>query len=536
MVKTLLRYSLYLLLISAFSNAAGVHCQTNILQPPRKELVPVHFPDLSKLEPDVREQLTSFQDSLSNTAKDPATSPATLSQAYATMGQIYQAYSLNSPARECYLNAAHLAPKDFRWLYLLAKLDQQEDHVDDAIRRYQVARALLPEYVALPVNLGNAYLQLNRLDEANENFKAAVTIEENNPAALYGLGQVALAKRSYPEAAGYFEKALARAPDANRIHYSLAMAYRGLGDEEKARIHLSLQGPVGVRTIDPLIDGLQDLIAGERLHLIRGRLALGAARYAEAAAEFRKAIKAKPESLAAHLDLGAALTQTGDLKEAATQFEDAVRLDPSNTIAHYNLALLLSGEGKHDEAIAHLKFVFDVEANDLGARFLFAQELLKTNRMEEALAEFTRIVQADPDNEAALLEQVKLLQRKRLYKEALNSLEKGHTRNPQKGQTMATLAYLLAASPRYDLRDGARALKLSREAYEATGAVQYGAIVAMALAELGRCREAAELQGKLIAAAELDQKTDLVTKLRAGLKQYEGHQTCRPEGDAVKEQ
>jgi len=533
--KTLLRYSLYLLLISAFSNAADVRCQTNILQPPHKELVPVHFPDLSKLEPDVREQLTSFQNSLSTTVKDPATTPATLSQAYATMGEIYQAYSLNSPARECYLNAAQLAPKDFCWVYLLGKLDQQEDRFDDAIRHFEIARSLSPEYLAAAVNLGNIYLQLNRLDDASENFKTALALDENNAAAQYGLGQVALSKRNYAEAAAYFEKALARAPDANRIHYSLAMAYRGLRDDEKAKLHLALQGPVGVRTADPLIDGLQELIAGERVHLIRGRLALGAQRYAEAAAEFRKAVAAKPDSLSARLNLGAALTQTGEPGEAMTQFQEALRLDPTNTIAHYNLAVLLAGENNHEQAIAHLQSVFSVEPNDLGARFLLAQELVKSNRPEEALAEFTRIVQADPDNEEALLEQVKLLQQKRQYKQALESLEKGHARNPQKGQTVATLAYLLAASPQYDLRDGARALKLGQEVYQATGSLQHGAIVAMALAEQGRCVEAAEWQRKLIANAE-QEKTDLLTKLRAALKQYEGGPPCRPEGEvALKE-
>jgi tetratricopeptide (TPR) repeat protein len=499
-----------------------------ILQPTRKDLVPVHWPDINALEADVRAQLASLQNGLADTVKNPATTAATLSEAYGTMGEIYHAYSLNSPAHECYLNAVQLAPKDFRWIYLLARLDQQDDRVDDAIRRYQIARALRPDYVAVPVNLGNIYLQLNRLAEAGENFKAALQIDEAGAAALYGLGQVALSRRSYAEAAGYFAKALARAPAANRIHYSLAMAYRGLGETEKAKIQLAQQGPVGVRPADPLVDGLPELIAGERVHLIRGRLALGAQRYAEAAAEFRKAVTAKPDSLIAHLSLGAALTQTGDLKDATTQFEEALRLDPTNTIAHYNLAVLLAHDNQHEQAIVHLQSVFSVDPNDLGARYLMAEELMKSNRPEEALAEFSRVVQADPDNEAALLEQVKLLQRMRQYKPALESLEKGYARNPQKGQTVAMLAYLLAASPQYDLRDGARALKLAQLAHKETESLQLGAIVAMALAELGRCSEAAEWQRKLIATAEQEHKTDLLAKLRTGLKQYEAGPPCRP--------
>lgn len=528
-ITTLFRYSICLVLIGVCPNVLVVRSQSDqkILPPARKDLVPVHWPDMTALEADVREQLNSLQNGLAETVKNPTTDAA-LSEAYGTMGEIYQAYSLNSPAHECYLNAAQLAPKDFRWVYLLGSLDQQEDRVSDAIRRYQVARALQPEYVAVPVNLGNIYLQLNRPAEAAESFKAALQIDADSAAAQYGLGQVALSERSYAEAADYFEKALARAPTANRIHYSLALAYRGLGQTEKAKTHLAQQGPVGVRPADPLIDGLPEFIAGERIHLIRGRLALGAQRYVEAAAEFRKAVAAKPDSLIAHLSLGAVLTQTGDLDGAATQFTDALRLDPENTIAHYNLAVLLAHDNHHEQAIVHLQSVLSVDPNDLGARELMAGELLKSKRSEEALVEFSRVVSADPDNEEALMEQVKLLQGKGAYKQALESLEKGYARNPQKGQTVAMLAYLLAASPQYDLRDGARALKLAQLANKETESLQLGAIVAMALAELGRCSEAAESQRRLITTAEQAHKIDLLAKLRTGLKQYEAGPPCRP--------
>ena len=83
------------------------------------------------------EQLAALETALAATAKNPKTTEAALSEAYGTMGQNYQAYSLNAAARECYLNASSLTPQDFRWVYLLARMDQQEDLTDDAIRRYR---------------------------------------------------------------------------------------------------------------------------------------------------------------------------------------------------------------------------------------------------------------------------------------------------------------------------------------------------------------------------------------------------------------
>lgn len=507
--------------------------QERVLEPPRKGMQALHWPDLANLEESVREQLKNAQNSLAATAKTPATSEKDLGAAYGELGQLYHAYALTTPARECYSNAVILLPADFRWWYLLGKLDQQEDRFEQAIRNYQSAQRLRPDYLPVLVNLGNIFLELNRLDDATASFQAALKLDENNAATHYGLGQVAMSKRSYAEAVRHFEKTLAQTPGANRVHYSLAMAYRGLGNVEKVKAHLAQQGTVGVRVSDPLVDGLQDLITGERVYLSRGKLAFEAKRYAEAAAEFRKAVAVSPNNITARVNLGAALTQLGDLNGAAEQFEEAIRIEPDKSNAHYNLAVILTRQNKPDQAIDHLRAALRVDSNDSGARFLLAQQLLKTERMDEALAEFSRVVEADPNHESALLEQVKLLYRKGQFKQARDALEKGHAQYPRKGRTAVLLAYVLATSPALDLRDGGRALVLAQRVYEFTGAFQHGALVALALAELGRCSDAAEMQRQVISAASPQSNPDQLAKLRAALKLYEGGPSCRPPGETL---
>jgi tetratricopeptide (TPR) repeat protein len=456
------------LLIIAF--LSPVQAQTN-------RLVELRSPDLSNLEESVRSQITTAQAALAAAAKSPAT---TLSEEYGKLGELYHAYSLLSAARDCYLNASTLAPKDFRWIYLLAKLDQQEGRFDDAIRRFRAARTMRPGYVAVAVNLANIFLELNRLDEARKSFSAALEIDKNNAAAHYGLGQVAISKRSYAEAVDHFEKTLALVPGANRVHYSLAMAYRGLGDAEKAKEHLAQQGTVGVRVADPLVDGLQELITGERVYLARGKVAFEARRYADAVNEFRKAVAAKPDSVTARINLGAALTQVGNVNGAIRQFEEALRLEPGRVNAHYNLALLLAGQNKHEQAISHLRSVLSVDENDLNARLVLAGELANTGSLETSRSEYARV------------------------------------------------AYLLAASPELELRDGARALEYARRIYDAGNAAQYAALVALALAELGRCSEALDWQRRAIASSEREGNTDLTAKLREDLNLYTNVQSCRP--------
>jgi tetratricopeptide (TPR) repeat protein len=505
--------------------------QESILPPPAQGLSSIHLPDTRSMEPEVQEHLASAQNALVSAAKDTATPADKLGEAYGVMGEIYQAYSLVAPAKECYLNAAHLAPNDFRWAYLLGKLSEREGDAQAAISYYNKARTVRSDYLPALVNLGNIHLQLNRLDEAEAYFKLALKQDENSAAVLYGLGQAALSKRNYADAASYLEKALTLAPEANRLHYALAMAYRGLGDMGRAQSQFTQSGTVGVRVSDPLFDGLQDLVKGARLHLIRGKTALDARRFAEAGDEFRKAIAAQPDSLPAHFNLGAALTQMGDLRGAIEQFEETLRLDPNHADAHYNLGVLLAQTNQHEQAIVHLQSAVTIEPTDSNARFLLAQEFVKARRLDEAETELSRVVQSDKENEDALLSLVKLLLIKKQYKQALSALEQGHAQFPQKGLTTVTLAYLLAASPQLDLRDGKRALELASSAYEASATVNHGALVAMALAELGRCDEAAALLKRLVAKAAGEENGDLALKLKADLERYEHSRPCRPAAD-----
>jgi predicted Zn-dependent protease len=164
---------------------------------------------------------------------------------------------------------------------------------------------------------------------------------------------------------------------------------------------------------------------------------------------------------------------------------------------------------------------------DSSARFLLAQTYLRSGQRDAALEEFTRIVEADPSNEQALLGQVQLLFQKKQYKQALDVLEKSHATFPDKTATSITLARLLATSPSYDLRNGVRAFELAQRTYKATGLLEHAAVLAMALAELGRCADAVEWQKKLIDAAERAEQISVGEQLKKDLQLYE-RSPCRP--------
>jgi superkiller protein 3 len=81
-------------------------------------------------------------------------------------------------------------------------------------------------------------------------------------------------------------------------------------------------------------------------HYDRGAALLDQGKPVEAIAEFRAAIRLKPELVYAHIGLANALDEQGKSTEAIAEYREAIRLKPDEVLAHYNLALALGRQGK----------------------------------------------------------------------------------------------------------------------------------------------------------------------------------------------
>lgn len=525
-LKKILPFTILFVCVSANAFAQENPTGTTNLVEKRADLVAVNHPNLSGVETEVREQIVAMQKTLLDYASIPEKRSESLSETYGAMGQVYHAYSFFNPALECYTNASRLSPKDFRWSYLLAKILETSNKSEGAVEQYQKALALNPDYLPTHINLANLYLAMNLREAAKESFENGLKLRSDDPAALYGLAQIKYAEQNYDQAAALFERVLQIAPDANRVHYSLALVFRALKDMEKAKHHLSLQGTVGIRVLDPLFDDLNELKKGVRLRLLRGKLAIEAGRYAEAEAELLKALAVDPENVTALVNYGVILTRVNRAAEASVYFEKAVGLYPTNLNVLFNLAVLRSSQNQHFEAIKYLKTFVKIDPGDNSARFLLAKELRDADLLIESQNEFLIVYKSNPDSEEILLEAIKLLTRKGDYLLAKELLEKSNAKFPERKPTAATLAYLLLTAPKTELRNGKKALELSQKIYRESNSIEYGLIYAMAFAELGQCAKAAEITKELLKSAASDNNQTVIGKLNAELVRFESEIPC----------
>jgi tetratricopeptide (TPR) repeat protein len=505
-------------------------------------LLPVPQPALAGLDPAVAEQLQEMAQRVEairhsiedigpaseapRMPEDPAVR-ARLAEAYGELGLHYHAYSLLAVAEPAYFNAARLAPEEPRWPHLLGLLLIDAGRLDEAAALLGLALALSPGDPALLVHLGEVHRLQGDLPAAERSFAAALAGSPGYPSARAGLGQVALAGGRWQEAADHLAAALAAVPGADLLHYPLAMAYRGLGDRERAESHLARRGVVGLRPPDPQIEALAAVRTGERVHRTRGRQALRVGRVDDAVAAFRRALEANPESAEARVDLAAALAAQDKPLAAIGALREAVAAAPDNPTARYNLGVLLHHQGDLDGALVHLRRAVELAPADGEAWLELAGALLDIGAAGEALAPTRRARELGANEAGAHFAEGRALLALGRVGESIASLEAAHAADPADGQVAHLLARLLAGAPDPALRSGERAVELAERVFAAAPTVAHAETLALALAEAGRCDDAAALQEQAVEGARAGGAEAEAARLGRILAHYREQRPCR---------
>jgi tetratricopeptide (TPR) repeat protein len=471
------------------ATVAAAQAPTTQLAPARNGLQAIPLPRLDDLEPavsaQIREQQQSFEAAV---ASKP--SGGTLAKAYGELGRLFHAYEFFEAAEASYVNAVRLASGDVTWPHLLGYLYQQTGRLEDAAASFEQASRMRPDDRVAAVRLGQVYLGLNRLRDARAQFESVATVF---PAlARNGLGEIALRERHFEEAIGHFRAALDRAPQASSIHYSLAMAYRGLGRLDEARSQLQQRGVGGINVGDPIVDSLQTLVRGERGLVVQGRRAYEAGQFQEAATAFAKALDAAPSSTAARVNFGLSQLQLGNTAEA----------------------------------VANLRAAFDQAPDDPDAGRELLRMLLRLRRVDDAIQVLTKTRSVNPDDEETIVSLAILMAEQQRYRDAVALLAESNQRFPDRTATATTLARLLASSPDRSLRDGKRALDLATAVHTAEPTPAHGETIALALAELGRCDEARVWMERAVAEAEQETDSAEAARLKSEMSRYDSV-SCR---------
>jgi tetratricopeptide (TPR) repeat protein len=230
---------------------------------------------------------------------------------------------------------------------------QGSGQVQEAIRHYERALRLYPDFADAHINLGIALTQIGRIQEAIGHLEQALRIKPDFSKGHNALGIALDRLGRLPEAISHWEQALRIKPDDADVHNNLGTASAQTGKIEEAIAH------------------------------------------------FEQALRIRPDYADAHYNLGIALAQTGRTEEAIAHFEQALRIEPDYAETHYNLGVALAQAGRIPEAIGHLQQALQLKPDDADVHYNCGVALEQAGRVPEAIQRYQQALRLRPDLTAA---------------------------------------------------------------------------------------------------------------------------------------
>jgi tetratricopeptide (TPR) repeat protein len=286
---------------------------------------------------------------------------------------------------------------------------------DDAVREYQTALRLQPDYADAHNNLGRAYQKLGRLPAALAELEIAYHAKPDHAEVVKNYSSALIANGRASEAAAILDAALRGQPDDAQLHNDLGNALSRVRKPQEA----IAQYQAAIR-IDPeyaeafynlgcaLMEARQipdALAAFERSIALRvtaeaeynyGAALVAAGRPDAGKAAYSRALELRPDYADAHINLANLLSQEGRAQDAFAQYDAAVRADPSSAEAHAALANALAGAGRYDAAISHYETALNLRPAFAAAHYNLALALGQVGRFGAAAAHDEAALRLDP--------------------------------------------------------------------------------------------------------------------------------------------
>ncbi len=298
-------------------------------------------------------------------------------------GVVLEKQSQVEAAIKSYQEAVRLAPDYSSALLNLGKVLAETGQNAEAVTQYRKALRIRPDLVDAHTSLGAALTGMGHIDEAVAEYQEALRLGPNNAEAHNNLGVALAGRGKLDEAIAQYQKALEINPDHAEAHNNLGVTLsdRGRGQEAMAHFQKALQ-------IQP-----DHAEAHNNLGLIfavRGKVD-------EATAHYQKALELKPNYADAYLNLGMALAGRGKVDEAIAHYEKALRIKPGFASAHFNIGVALAGRGQLDEAISHYQKALELKPNYADACLNLGAAFAGRGQADEAIAYYQKALNIMPN-------------------------------------------------------------------------------------------------------------------------------------------
>jgi protein O-mannosyl-transferase len=153
--------------------------------------------------------------------------------------------------------------------------------------------------------------------------------------------------------------------------------------------------------------------------------------YTEAADNYLKSLKIKPDYAEAHNNLGILWMTLGDISKAEYQFREAIRFKKDYALAYNNMGTVYIRQGKLSEAIDCFAMSIKINPEFVEAYNNMGIVLTKEGKLDDAVGIFKRVISMSAGNIDAYLNLGNALLQKGQISDAVHQLEKALAIDPR---------------------------------------------------------------------------------------------------------
>lgn len=207
-----------------------------------------------------------------------------------------------------------------------------------------------PETAEAHYELGVAYIELKRYDEAVAQLTEAIRIDPRSADAHLKLGHVYSRLNSHQKALEAFAEAARLNPDSSEAFHALGLANMALGSYEEAieafKSSLQVEGPIITS------------------YFALGKCYVHLNRAGEAVEFYKRGLSKYPDSNMGHYGLGEAYFTLEQYADAINELKQAIRLSkgPGSSGAHYYLGLAYLRSGDREAALKEYDILKKLDA------------------------------------------------------------------------------------------------------------------------------------------------------------------------------
>ena len=212
------------------------------------------------------------------------------------------------------LEQSQFAPET--WVVLGNTFSLQKEH-ETAIKFFNRATQINPAFAYSYTLAGHEYVDNENFTEANNCFKKALSYDERQVNAWWGLGNIQLKEQNYPEAIRLFKKCLNINSHSAVLHFYLGTAYL-----QNKEIKYALNNLINAQKLDSKNPMIQYQIAN--IYMSQGKN--------DEALEILKNLEENmPKEAPIYISIGKIYKSKKEYKKALDYFNKAIDLDPKDS-------------------------------------------------------------------------------------------------------------------------------------------------------------------------------------------------------------